>query len=668
MLLLLGLGRIRAEGGIKRQETPRGWRRRERAALTCGKDRPGKEMEEQDRQSKEGGVKADEMSWVVEEWKEGLSTKVLHKIQELESQLEKLRKERQQRQFQLESLEAALQKQKQKVDHEKNEGATLKRENQNLMEQCDALENARQKLSHELQVKESQVNFQEGQLVSSKKQIEKLEQELKRYKSEVERNQKSLVAGDASFNSTPQNNFIGPSTPTYNDSRLEELKAKYSKEAEERKRLEAELKSLKTQKTGTRHAESTISRREIARQQASSSVFSWQADKTPSRHSSHSQETPVNRGLVVSHLPQESGTSLVQKDEKPTKKSSTNSSILDSSKDSSLTDQMKTHNQELRSRVTELEQKLHIQAEETKCNLAKLQETQLQLENLKMELAGKDKELHKTQNEVSRLTAQLDQATTQCAAKEEKVKKLSDELNCQRQNSESTRRALQQKLKEKEKEFQQEHSLQLSQVKTRMQEELDQAKKSYNVLQTELKKALLAKQQFEEKVTDLTKRLSQAGQAMQAMQLKENEQKNAYEEVKKHNNLLNCQSAQQLQEICQLKDELGVVKQLLKQSQNFAEEMKSKNCSLERELMFLEEKLKKQEDPFTLEKMKLAISDLEKEQDSLQKLLRQKDAIIEELSVKLEDLEQFQNILAECEGVKKRWRVFPSGEKRVSNF
>lgn len=59
--------------------------------------------------------KADEMSWVVDEWKEGLSTKVLHKIQELESQLEKLRKERQQRLFQLESLEAALHKQKQKV-------------------------------------------------------------------------------------------------------------------------------------------------------------------------------------------------------------------------------------------------------------------------------------------------------------------------------------------------------------------------------------------------------------------------------------------------------------------------------------------------------------------------------------------------------------------------
>lgn len=45
----------------------------------------------------------------------GLSTRALQKIQELESQLDKLKKEQQKRQFQLESLEAALPKQKQKV-------------------------------------------------------------------------------------------------------------------------------------------------------------------------------------------------------------------------------------------------------------------------------------------------------------------------------------------------------------------------------------------------------------------------------------------------------------------------------------------------------------------------------------------------------------------------
>ena len=55
------------------------------------------------------------MSWAVEEWKDGLPAKAMQKIQEIEGQLDKLKKERTQKQFQLDSLEAALQKQKQKV-------------------------------------------------------------------------------------------------------------------------------------------------------------------------------------------------------------------------------------------------------------------------------------------------------------------------------------------------------------------------------------------------------------------------------------------------------------------------------------------------------------------------------------------------------------------------
>lgn len=56
------------------------------------------------------------MSWAVEEWKDGLPGKALQKIQEMEVQLDKLKKEKTQKQFQLDSLEAALQKQKQKVN------------------------------------------------------------------------------------------------------------------------------------------------------------------------------------------------------------------------------------------------------------------------------------------------------------------------------------------------------------------------------------------------------------------------------------------------------------------------------------------------------------------------------------------------------------------------
>ncbi|XP_053239160.1 centromere protein F [Podarcis raffonei] len=604
------------------------------------------------------------MSWAVEEWKEGLSTRALHKIQELESQLEKLKKERQQRQFQLESLEAALQKQKQKVENEKNEGATLKRENQNLMELCDSLEKTRQKLSHELQVKETQISVQEGQLLSSKKQTERLEQELKRYKYELEKSQKTFAAADISFNSTPQKNFTAPSTPSHNDSKFEELQVKYNKETEERRRLEAELKSVKCQvmKTIPSHPESTISRREIARQQASSSVFSWQQEKTPSRPLSSSQETPVSSGSMPSHFPWESGTTPSDKDRRSAKKEFT-SSVSDSCKDSSFVDKMKIQNQELRSKIQELERNLQIQTQDLKSTTAKLQETKLQLEHIKMESTEKDTALKKSRNEVTRINAQLDQTMNQHTASEEKVKRLSEELNCQRQNFERAQHSLQQKMKEKEKEYQEEASLQLNQVKMKLQGELHQAKNNYNLLQAELEKTKSAKQQLEKKVDDFSQKLSRADQATQAMQLKESELKKACEETKKQNGLLHCQSAQQLQEICQLKEELCVTKRLLQQSQNVVEDMKNKNFSLEKELKLLEENLSEQENPLTLEKMKLAISELENQRDSLQQLLKHKENTIEELSVKLEDLEALQKVLTECEGLKKKVEVLSQWKK-----
>lgn len=45
------------------------------------------------------------MSWLTDEWKDGLPSRALQKIAQIEAQLEKLKKEREQKQFQFESLE-----------------------------------------------------------------------------------------------------------------------------------------------------------------------------------------------------------------------------------------------------------------------------------------------------------------------------------------------------------------------------------------------------------------------------------------------------------------------------------------------------------------------------------------------------------------------------------
>ncbi|XP_009572907.1 PREDICTED: centromere protein F [Fulmarus glacialis] len=597
------------------------------------------------------------MSWAVEEWKEGLSPRVLQKIHELESQVDKLKKERQQRQFQLESLEAALQKQKQKVESEKNEAATLKRENQSLMELCDSLEKAKQKISHDLQVKESQVNIQSGQLNSSKKDIERLEQELKRYKCELERSQQTSIAGNLSFSGTPQKSFTAPLTPvqSHNDAKFEELEEKYKKEVQERKKLELELRTIQVKKINQSHPQSSLSHREIARHQASSSVFSWQHEKIPSR----SQETPSRGSSTTSSFPweKETNSSIISE------KNEFNNSFAENF-NSSLMIQLRAQNQELNSTVKDLEQQLQAQEKVKKSHMNKHQETELELDRMKLELTEKDKVLNKTRDKLTQMRTQLDQATTQVQMMEQKVKRLSEELNCQRQNSESARQSLEQKIRAKEKEYQQELSCQqrslqtldqqFNQIRNKLNQELQQAKNDFNALQTEFDKVMAVKQRLEHDTSDLTQKLCRAEQALLAARAKEADFTRNFEEVKQQKKLLDCQLEKKLQEIHQLEKELNTVKQSLKQSQSFAEEMKNKNTFQEAELKLLEEKFKKQESSLSLEKLKIALADMEKQQDSTEDLLKEKDNHIKEQNCKISKMEEESEALQRLLGFKQR--------------
>ncbi|XP_027537723.1 centromere protein F [Neopelma chrysocephalum] len=597
------------------------------------------------------------MSWAVEEWKEGLSPRVLQKIHELESQVDKLKKERQQRQYQLETLEAALQKQKQKVENEKNESTILKRENQSLMELCDNLEKAKQKISHDLQVKESQVNIQSGQLNSSKKDIERLEQELKRYKCELERSQQTSIAGDVSLSGTPQQSFTAPLTPVQsnNGAKFEELEEKYKKKVQENKELELQLRTIQLKKINQPRSQSSLSHREIARHQASSSVFSWQQEKTPSKN----QETPARGSSAASSFlgEKETNSSIISE------KNEFDNSFFENC-NSSLMIQLKAQNQELNSTIKDLEQQLQAQEKVNRSHMNKHQETELELDRMKLELTEKDKALNKTRDKLTQTRTQLDQATTQVQMMEQKVKRLSEELNCQRQNAESVRQSLEQKIKAKEKEYQQELSCQqrslqtldqqCNQIRSKLNQELQQAKNDFNILQAEFDKVMAVKQHLEHNTSDLTQKLCRAEQALSAAQAKETDLTKSFEEVKQEKNRLNCQLEKKLQEIHQLEKELNTIKQSLKQSQNFAEEMKNKNTFQEAELKLLEEKFKKQESSLSLEKLKIALADMEKQRDSMQDLLKEKDNHIKEQDSKIRKMEEEAEALQRIIGFKQR--------------
>ncbi|XP_075795170.1 uncharacterized protein LOC106732466 isoform X2 [Pelodiscus sinensis] len=126
------------------------------------------------------------MSWPGEAWQEGLPARALQGVRELEQRLEWATKERVQKQAQLDTLEAALHKQRQKHEEERGTWALLAQERRDLAEACERLERGRQQLSRELQAKGAQLSQLEGQLGRATQRIEELEEELRRCQAELD--------------------------------------------------------------------------------------------------------------------------------------------------------------------------------------------------------------------------------------------------------------------------------------------------------------------------------------------------------------------------------------------------------------------------------------------------------------------------------------------------
>ncbi|VTJ61957.1 Hypothetical predicted protein [Marmota monax] len=143
-------------------------------------------------------------------------------------------------------------------------------------------------------------------------------------------------------------------------------------------------------------------------------------------------------------------------------------------------------------------------------------------------------------------------------------------------------------------------------------------------------------------------------QAIQASQIKEDELRRSSEEMKKENGLLKSQSEQRAREVCHLEEELRKVKASLNQSQNFAEEMRAKNTSQETMLRDLQDKINQQENSLTLEKLKLALADLEKQRDCSQDLLKKREHHIEQLTDKLSKIEKESKALLSALELKKK--------------
>ncbi|XP_042294897.1 centromere protein F-like [Sceloporus undulatus] len=127
------------------------------------------------------------MSWPGEEWKVGLPAQALRAIAEVEHRLERLQKERQQKQVQLDTLEAVMHKQRLKHEEEKASWALLSQENRSLAETCEQMERVRQRLAQELQAKDAQLSCLKAQLTQATRCQAEVEEELRRCQVELEK-------------------------------------------------------------------------------------------------------------------------------------------------------------------------------------------------------------------------------------------------------------------------------------------------------------------------------------------------------------------------------------------------------------------------------------------------------------------------------------------------
>ncbi|XP_060110474.1 centromere protein F-like [Heteronotia binoei] len=147
------------------------------------------------------------MSWPAEEWKVGLPVQALRAIAEVEQRLERLQKERQQKQVQLDTLEAIMHKQRKKHEEERVSWSLISQQNRSLAEAREQTERARQRLAQELQAKEAQQGCLEAQLAQATRRQADLEEELRRCQLELERlhSRSKLVLPSSSWSSpTPR--------------------------------------------------------------------------------------------------------------------------------------------------------------------------------------------------------------------------------------------------------------------------------------------------------------------------------------------------------------------------------------------------------------------------------------------------------------------------------
>ncbi|XP_016431752.1 centromere protein F isoform X2 [Sinocyclocheilus rhinocerous] len=451
------------------------------------------------------------MSWAGDDWTVGLTGHVLQKVQQLQAQNEKLNKEKQQRQLQLGNSEAALHKQKQKYEEVRVELAAVQRELGGVREAVQVEVRARERLSHDLQVKTGQVHSLEGQLESARKLTQNLTQEIKRLEAELEKLQKGNGSGESMLFSTPCWNM---SSPWDNNGGF---------------RAESESK--------TQHARQLqfgdVPKPSVG---GASSPFPQQPHKSPPLRRNIRQSEPSTPSSV---FPWEREDLWSTPKGRPASSVSSSDVIIKNS-DSGMEEALRNEIDELRVRVSDLQREAQLESE-------RLRDMESRLAQANREISTKEQSLTRTQDQLTRAQTRITQETDRAQASEQKVKQLQEELKCQMQNTETSRCNAEQRRKDMEREHQRELlelqrerqalERQNQQESNRLNQEIQQARTLHNTLQAQHDKVCLQKQSLERDLEDVRGKLKNT-----ESDLKESQKRETQTEAKLTEALRDCES------------------------------------------------------------------------------------------------------------------------------
>lgn len=488
------------------------------------------------------------MSWPGEDWTAGLTGHVLQKVKQLQAQNEKLTKERQQRQLQLDNSEAALHKQKQKYEEVRVELTAVQRELGGEREAAHAEVRVRERLSHDLEVKTAQVHSLEGQLESSKNLIQSLTQEIKRLEAELEKLQKGNGSGDSMLFSTPCWNMSSPRDHSGGFRAEGDVIAQHVRQQLQFGDIPKPVVGGASSPFPQQPQRSPPLRRHVRQSEAStpSSVFPWERDDMWS--------TPKGRPA----------TSVASGD------------VIKSS-DSGIEEALRNEIDGLRVRVSDLQREAQLESEH-------LKDVESRLAQAQRDINTKEQSLTRTQDQLTRAQTRITQETDRVQAAEQKVKQLQEELKCQRQNAESSRCNAEQRRKDMEREHQRELleqqrerqalEKQHQQEINRLNQEIQQARTLHNTLQAQHDKVCLQKQGLERDLEDVRGKLKNTESDLRDSQKRETQTEAKLTEALRENENLTVslgkmkkQEKAVQEEVKRLTDELAEALKLIKELQ-----------------------------------------------------------------------------------------------------